>query len=515
MVATLARAYLRRSRWGLAAWVLLLGLLPALMAISTAAGYPTQADRDAFARESMANLAERALRGPIFEASTGGLVAWTLASSGSLVGAVVALIFIVRYARSDEQAGRIELQLAGRATRADQLRAALLVVGGAGVAVGVVAFLGLVATGMPAGGSALLGLVLAASILFFTAAGAVCAQVAADPGVAGRLSALVLGVFFMIAAIGDAAGSPLVWASPFGWARHAQAFVADRFWVPLIPIALAGGLAWLALRLNAARDYTTGLIATRQGRPVAAAWIRGPVSLAARLQRGTVIGWTVALAFLGLMMGSVLANLDAQLAGTAFEDFARRHGGAVGEVFFQFVLYVLAQIATAAALAAVLTLRHDEASGMAEPVLARPVTRGRWSVAWWAVAAGVGAAILLGIGVGAALSSARWTLPLATLAYLPAVLAVIGLALALVGWAPRASVAVSWTVLGALLLLDLFAEFNLLPADAIGRLSPFAAVFAALLRGDLPVTLVVLTLIGLGLAALGVVGLRRRDLQLN
>ena len=91
----------------------------------------------------------------------------------------------------------------------------------------------------------------------------------------------------------------------------------------------------------------------------------------------------------------------------------------------------------------------------------------------------------------------------------------IGLALALVGWAPRASVAVSWTVLGALLLLDLFAEFNLLPADAIGRLSPFAAVFAALLRGDLPVTLVVLTLIGLGLAALGVVGLRRRDLQLN
>ncbi len=515
MVATLTRAYLRRSHWGLLAWVLLLGLLPALMAVSTRVGYPTQADRDAFARESMANAAELALRGPIFEASTGGLVAWTLASSGSLVGGVVALIFIVRYARSDEQAGRLELQFGGRATRADQLRAALLVVGGAGAAVGVVAFLGLLATGMPAAGSALLGLVLAASSLFFTGVGAVCAQVATDPGVAGRLSAVVLGGFFVIAAIGDATSSPLVWLSPFGWARHAQAFVADRLWVPLVPLTLAGILCGVALRLNRRRDYGSGLIAARTGRASAPGWLRGPLSLAARLQRGTVIGWAVALAFLGLMMGSVLASLDQQLAGTAFEDFARRHGGEVGEVFFQFVLYVLAQVATAAALAAVLTLRNDETTGLAEPVLARPVTRFSWSVAWWLVAAGVGAAILLCLGLGGALGSGRWTLPLATIAYFPAVLALIGLALALVGWLPRAAVAVSWTVLGALVLLDLFAEFNLLPAEVIRLVSPFAATFAGLLTTGLGATLAVLTVVGLGLGALGVVGLGRRDLQLT
>lgn len=515
MIGVLIRAYLRRSRWSLLAWVLLLGLLPALMVVSTAAGYPTQADRDAFAHESMANLSELALRGPIFEASTGGLVAWTLASSGSLVGAVVALIFIVRYARSDEQAGRLELQLAGGMPRADQLKAALLVVAGAGAAVGVVAFLGLVATGMPAGGSVLLGLVLTASILFFTGVDAVCAQVATDPGVAGRLSAVVLGVFFVIAAIGDATVSPLVWLSPFGWARHTQAFVANLLWVPLIPLVLAAALGWLALWLNRRRDYADGLIAARTGRASAPDWIRSPVTLAVRLQRSTAIGWAVALAFLGLMMGSVLASLDQQLAGTAFEDFASRHGGQVGEVFFQFVLYVLAQVATAAALAAALTLRGSEISGLAEPALSRSVTRTRWSIAWWVVAAGVGAIILLCIGLGGALSSGRWTLPLATLAYLPAVLAVIGLALALIGWLPRAAVAVSWTVLGLLLLLDLLAEFNLLPANAIRVLSPFAATFAGLLGTGLTASLIVLTVIGLALGALGVVGLRRRDLQLN
>ncbi|MFT4296556.1 MAG: hypothetical protein QM582_14205 [Micropruina sp.] len=510
---TLVRAQLRRSRWGLTAWLLLLGLLPALMAVTTAAGYPTQADRDAFAREATANLAEVALRGPVFAPTTGGLVAWTLASSGSLVGCVIALIFIVRLTRSDEQSGRLELELAGRVTRADQLRSALLVVGGAGVLVGVVAFLGLVATGMDPAGSALLGLVLTSTMLFFTAVGALCAQVAADAGAAGGLATITMGVTLLIVAIGDAMGSPLVWASPFGWARHAQAFVANRFWVPLIPLALAGLLAWLALRLNRSRDFGTGMIGLRPGRASAASWIRGPLTLALRLQRGSIIGWTVALGTLGLLLGSVLSGLDQQLAGGTFEEFAQRHGGTVGEVFFQFVLYLLAQIATAAALTAVLTLRRDEAGGLAELVLARPVTRRRWSLVWWLVAAGVGAFILVGIGVGAALSSGRWALPLDTIAYLPAALTVVGLALALVGWAPRIAVATSWAVLGVILLLDLFAEFNLLPSDLVRNLSPFAATFGGLFAGGLPETLLVLGLIGVGLGGFGVLGLRRRDLQ--
>lgn len=63
------------------------------------------------------------------------------------------------------------------------------------------------------------------------------------------------------------------------------------------------------------------------------------------------------------------------------------------------------------------------------------------------------------------------------------------------------------------MLVDLFAEFNLLPADLVRNLSPFAAIFAGLFTGGLPVTLTVLTVLGIGLAGLGVTGLGRRDLQ--
>lgn len=133
-------------------------------------------------------------------------MAWTLTSSGSPVRAVVALIFIVPWPlrRAD---GRLELQLGGRATRPDRLRAALLTVGGAGVAVGLLAFVGLVADGMPADGSGPTRAGPIASILLVTGVGAVCAG-GDRSGRGRRLPAAVLGVFFLVAAIGDATGAP-------------------------------------------------------------------------------------------------------------------------------------------------------------------------------------------------------------------------------------------------------------------------------------------------------------------
>ena len=75
------------------------------------------------------------------------------------------------------------------------------------MAVGLVAFVGLVADGMPADGSALLGLVPIASIPLVTGVSAVCA-VGDRSGCGPRLPAAVLGVVFLVAAIGDATGNP-------------------------------------------------------------------------------------------------------------------------------------------------------------------------------------------------------------------------------------------------------------------------------------------------------------------
>lgn len=512
----LVRLHLRRDRWQLLAWVLFVGLLPTLMAVSTRQGYPDQATMDAFAQQSMANASEVALRGPVFAVSVGGLVAWTVASSGSLVSAVIAVLMAVRYVRSDEAAGRTELLRSQPVGRRDVLIAALAVPGGCAVAIGLVVFAGLAATGLPVAGSLLLGLVLMGSTLFFTGLGAVAAELSTSAGLARGLAFAALGVLFVIAATGDATHSALVWLSPFGWARYAQAFAADRFWVPLLPVVTAALLAWVAITLDGVRDLGTGVLPSRPGRSVAASWLNGPLTLAWRLGRGSLLGWSIGLGLLGVLMGSTMTNLDAQLDSAAFRDFAARHGGgSVGEVFFLFVLYVLGQVASAAALATVLSLRTHEADGLAEPVLAQPVTRGRWVASQVVMAAATGIGILAALAAGAALTSGKPALAFVTLAYVPSLLLIVGLATALVGWAPRAAVAVSWAVLAALLLADLLGEFALVPPDVVAAISPYAATFRAIVGSGLPLVAAGLTVAAAALAALGIVGLRRRDLQLG
>ena len=515
-MSQLVLLHLRRDRWKLLAWVLFVGLLPALIAVSTRQGYPDQAAMNGFAQQSMANASELALRGPIFAVTVGGLVAWTVASSGSLVSAVVAILFATRYIRADEAAGRTELLRAQPVRRSDLLAAALAVPCGCGVAIGAVAFAGLVATGLPLGGSLLLGLVLMGSTLLFAALGAVTAQLSSSPGAARGFGFVALGVLFVIAAAGDATHGALVWFSPFGWARYAQAFAANLFWVPVLPLGGTLLLAVLAIRLDAARDLGAGLVPNRPGRATAPSWLSGPFSLSWRLSRGVLLSWSIGLGLLGVLMGSTMSNLDAQLDSTAFHDFAARHGGgSVGEVFFLFVLYVLAQVATAAALASILSLRTDETDRLAELLLAQPVTRSRWVLSRLLIAAGVGGGILAAIAVGAALTSGKPGLAFLTLAYLPPVLLMIGLAVALFGWVPRTAVAASWSILGLLLLADLLGEFALVPPAVVAAISPYAATFGAVVGSGLPLLAVGLTVGAAGLAALGMVGLRRRDLALG
>ena len=221
----------------------------------------------------------------------------------------------------------------------------------------------------------LLGLVLMGSTLFFATVGAVAAQLSTSPALARGLGFTTLGVLFVIAAVGEVTHNYLVWFSPFGWARYAQAFATNRFWVPLIPVAMAGLLAWLALKLANARDLGTGLLPSRPGRSVAPGWLRNPPRarlasgqrLPARLVcRPRSAGRVDGIDHERSRRPTRQSHLPRLRAGTA---------AALSEMFFLFVLYVLAQIATAAVLAAVLRLRTDETDRLAGPLLAQPMTR--------------------------------------------------------------------------------------------------------------------------------------------
>ncbi|GGL51185.1 hypothetical protein [Planomonospora parontospora] len=53
------------------------------------------------------------MRGPIYDASVGGLTAWTLGSSLALIGGLISILLVIRHTRVEEETGRRELLASG------------------------------------------------------------------------------------------------------------------------------------------------------------------------------------------------------------------------------------------------------------------------------------------------------------------------------------------------------------------------------------------------------------------
>jgi ABC-2 type transport system permease protein len=192
-------------------------------------------------------------------------------------------------------------------------------------------------------------------------------------------------------------------------------------------------------------------------------------------------------------------------------------GGSLVDNYLAVSLASMALIGTAFALQAVLRMRSEETSGRIEPLLATALGRPRLAAGHLAVAAGGTVAILAASGLGAGIADAfaandagRVLVLLgSSVAIAPAVWVLMGVAVALYGLVPRAAPA-AWGVLGACLLLLYLGPLLSLP-DWVMDLSPYTHI-PLLPAADVTFgPLLALTAIAAALCAVGLAGLRRRD----
>jgi ABC-2 type transport system permease protein len=505
----LIRLILRRDRVLLSVWMVVLVAYVMSAAQGTVSLYGDPAVARAFAEAVASNVGEVASRGPVYAPTIGGLTAWAVGMGSAILNGLVTQLEVIRHTRADEQSGRRELSGSAAVGRGAQVAAVLIVVLGVNVVVGVLMTAGLTGlVGMPLGGSAVLGLANAGCAMVMAGAAAVAAQLTQGAGAARGIAALFLAAAYLTRGAGDATGTPwLTWASPMGWVRLTRAYAGERWWIAGLFAGLALVLTAVSLALAARRDLGAGLIPTRAGRASGSRWLSSAAALAWRRSRGGLLGWTLTFVGLGLAIGAVAGSVGDQLSGTPLRVILQ--GADVELAMYRLLAYVLAQVVAAYAIIAMLRIRADETAGLADPVVSTATSRLRWAGGL----AGVGVLgtmiVLLGFGLGAGLGfgSPRFGTALGdALAYIPACLLLGGVALALVGLAPRIATPASWTVLGLAVLLDLLGEFQIIGPEVI-RLSPFQ------LSGHPSVlNLASLTAIALVLGAVGLVGLRRRDL---
>jgi ABC-2 type transport system permease protein len=521
----LLRLYLRRDRIVLPAWVLLLSIpLGAVYVGSIAAVYPTQADRASFAATIMASPAQRALYGNVYGDSLGATGIWKAGMFHVLI-AVAVILTVVRHTRADEESGRTELIDSTAVGRYASLTAALLLAGGAAIMTGVLGTASLLPLDVPAAGSLAFGLALACTGLVFTAVAAVTAQLSSSARFARGAAFGALATAFTVRAVGDASSraASLSWLSPLGWSLQVRPYAGDRFWVLLLHVALTAVLIAVAYHLLARRDVGAGLMADRPGAPRAGSDLRGVATLAWRLDRGSLVLWTIGLCLYGLLIGSVVNGIGGEIGNSqSARDVVARLGGSdqMEQAFIAVAFGMLGMVAGAFAISLTLRLHQEESAQRAETLLAGAVSRTRWlashlvlTILGTAVAMMV-AALVAGLTYGAAAGDVAAKLPtvLGTAAVqLPAVWLLVAVTVALFGLLPRFT-PVAWGVLVTFIAVYLLGSLSNSPQWLLD-LEPFTHVPHVGL-GDFSATpLLWLLVIDTALIALGAMAFRRRDLR--
>jgi len=522
----LARLIVRRDRIRMPIWLLSLAVLTFTIAVSFTDLYATEQDRQAIA-ETMKNPAMTAMVGQGYgldNYTAGAMMAHQMLLFTAVAVAIMSILLVVRHTRADEEDGRIEMIRSLPTGRLANLHATILVVCGANALLAFGIGFGLSALqieSMDLEGSLLYGAALGATGIFFTALTAVFAQLSESSRGTIGLSFAVLGISYLIRAIGDVGNETLSWFSPLGWILGAQVYVNNYWWPILLTVSGAILLIILALYLNAIRDLESGFLPSKPGRKHASIFLQSPIGLTLRLQRTGLIAWAIGMYVLGVSYGSVLGDLES-----FFEDIdlmeellAPIEGFSLTEQYIPMLMSIMAMISSIPALMAMLKLVGEERKNRTEHLLSRAVSRSRlmgssfivsivvsfmmlslaaiglWSAGTVVVEDGISFGMLYG----------------AAMVFLPAMWIMVGVAVLLIGIVPKVT-SLIWVYLLYSFVVVYLGGLLQFP-EWMGNLSPYGHIPQLPVEEMDVIKVSILTIVAVVLVVAGFVGYNKRDIE--
>ncbi|NDV04835.1 anibiotic ABC transporter [Rhodococcus sp. IEGM 248] len=533
--ARLVRLALRRDRIQLPVWLLALAALQAFSASSVLGLYPTEPDLRSFAMATAASPVALATNGVVSGYSAGAVLACQIVMPLSLAAGLMTTLLVVRHTRQNEETGRAELVEAAVVGRKSLLTAALVVAVGANLALGLLNVVMLLAAGLPLDGSVALGAAVAGAGIAFAAIAAVTAQVTDSARTANGLAGAVLGVAFLLRAVGDMTGTVTdngtrvvsgwpTWVSPIGWAEQVRPYDDNAWWVLALPAVFALAVGSVGFALTEHRDIGSGLVPTRPGPARASRSLPTAVGSAWRMQRTILFWWAFGIVVLAVVYGAIADQIDDFLGeGEQVADMMEQLGGGTTnmvDAYFAAIFGMMAIAVAGYAVQALLRMRGEESAGRLEPVLATAVSRPRWMLAHVGLVT-VGIVVLqalTGAATGLAYGLVADDVPGkvvnltgAALVFVPAIGVVAGVAVLAFGGVPAWSAGLSWGALAGCLIFGFLGSLLGLP-QAVRDLSPFTHVPAVPAAEVTATPLVWLAVIAVVVGAVGVVLFRRRDL---
>jgi len=431
----------------------------------------------------------------------------------------------VRHTRADEELGRHEVLRSLPVRRHTSAVAALLGAVALNAVISLVSALALLAVGiegLTAAGAFVYALAMGVAGLFFAAAALLLCQLFSSSRGAIGASFALLGVLFILRAVGDMQDgeSVLSLVSPLGLGLRVFAFYENNP-IPLVYILLeTAALAAAAVFISGRRALGEGLIAARKGRAQASPLLLSPLGLAWRLQRGSFLGWMLAMLAFGGMYGAVLGQMDNFLSQIdMFRQMVESMGGDdLVQSFISMLLLITGLLAAVPVIGCVNRLRGEEKQGRLEQIYARAVPRGKMMLSFLLLAALAGIVMPLcgAVGMyavgGASMDLGFGALCGAALAYVPALWCMAGLCALLAGCFPKTT-ALVWAVFGWSFFVNYIGKAALPEsfASAAANVTPFGSTPQLPVQEFSLTPLLILTAAGLALCAAGLYGYRGRD----
>lgn len=499
--------------FGLIGWM-------AIEVISYSSLYGTKAELEALYRSVADNPALVAMSGPTGGLRTlGGAITWDSMPVISVISGIFAMFSVIRHTRAEEEDGRTELLLASGSGRLASLAAAVIVTATA-LAVASAGYVVVFAiNGLDVGSAVLLASAIFGFGLVVTGTTAVFAQVTAKARAARGLVGIVIGITWLLRAVGDTGNGTLTWLSPLGWAEQTRPFWEDRWWPLLLPLAAFAITVTLSGWILRRRDISGGLIQPRPGPADAGKSLLHPLGFSFRLQRGSILGWSAMLFVYAFAVGVIGDNIEDLLkSSSAFTDAFASAGGDLLDSYFASILTVIALMASGFTISSVLRPHSEESNDRVGLLLASPLGKVPWVLGHVLIAFAASALVIalvgfgLGLGFGVATGDFGMTGTLvgSGFAQVPAMWLTGSLALFLFGLSPKLS-PVAWGLLAAFVLVWTLSSFGDLPNWVID-LSPFSHTpLVPAVPIDL-VPLAVMTGLSFLFTAAGLALWRRRDL---
>ncbi|MCL2382826.1 MAG: ABC transporter permease [Oscillospiraceae bacterium] len=438
--------------------------------------------------------------------------------------AVMNIFLVVRHTRKDEEVGRIEVIRSLPVGKLANLAGTLLLCVVVNTILALVIGFGIYAMqieNMDLAGSLVYGATLGASGILFGSIAAFFSQTCSTSRGAVSFSLMVLGIMYLLRAVGDVSISVLSYVSPLGLIMKTEPYYNNFWWPVLVILGLAVVISIKAFYLNSIRDLGAGLIPAKRGRREASKCLQSPMGLSLRLLKGTLITWLIVLLVFGVSYGAVFGDIETFLDGSEMmqQIFLSNDQFTISEQFMSFLMVIMSVVTTVPVLMIMLKIRTEEKKGRLEAIYAKRISRSKVLFNYLFISI-VSSVLFVNASVFGLWSAqyavmaepiAYQTILIAGMSFLPAMWVLLGFAVLLIGLAPKITKLV-WAALGLFFFLVYMGAMLDLPEWLINS-TPFSSIPQYPVETFTWTPLLILTGIAAALITIGFIGYKKRDIS--